>query len=157
MTGNEFDSMMNVVYARWNAKSYPEPVRNRIWYFVKDLPIKSFESIIYALIDVSRYAPMPHEFKMLAYAEKDRLGISKNVEPESKPWKDAACKSCLDSGNLFIIRLPEYESWAKWGHGVVRCDCIVGRKRPACQGSIWNSVIEKSYKKFCYAQGEWAQ
>lgn len=141
MNGGEFDSLMNIVYSRWNAKAYPEAVRNRIWFFVKDIPAKSFERIIYILLDTQRAAPMPQEFKMLAYAEKDALGIRTAREPETKSSREAKCWDCGDSGNLFV------ESPNGKKNAVMRCHCEVGRARPNAHGAIWTNSFANTWVK----------
>lgn len=152
MTTYEFDTLMNVVYSRWGDKNYPMVVRERIWYFVRELPQKSFEKMIYILIDTQRAAPMPNEFKMLAYGEKDALGIKGNKEPEGKQSCDAKCWDCGDSGNLFVRHKIKNSS------GVVRCHCPVGSSRPRNQGLQWSDVVAKTYAKepvFQFGQGNW--
>jgi len=150
---NEFDTLMNIVYSRWGAKSYPTPVKERIWYFVKELPQRSFETIIYALLDTSRYAPMPQEFKMLAYGEKDRLGLRKSKEIESKPSAEAKCWDCADGGNLFTRHRTKGTS------ATFRCHCQAGGTRSDAQGSRWSNafagthVIEPIYTK---GLGDWS-
>jgi hypothetical protein len=137
----EFDQLMNIVYSRWSDKAYPMPVKNRIWFFVKDLPQKSFEKIIYDLLDTQRYAPMPHEFRTLAYAEYGRLGLRLTKEPESKPSSEARCWDCGDSGNLFAVHR------AKNTTATFRCHCVIGAKRSVSQGAQWSLQWEKLFEK----------
>lgn len=147
MTENEFDTLMQIVYSRWGARSYPDAVKRRIWYFWHTLPQKSFEHAIYTLLDTSRAAPMPGEFKLLAYNERERLGLARDKESETKPSNEAKCFDCGDSGNLFISRKENYEAWARWKTGCIRCACEAGQRRPTVQGPIWNETIARSYDK----------
>lgn len=153
MTPTEFELLMQIVYSRWGAKAYPEPVKRRIWYFCHELPQKSFENIIYRLLDSSRAAPMPNEFKMLAYSEKDRIGIRTAKEPETKPSTEAKCWDCGDAGNLFAHR-TDNESI----HAVFRCGCPVGYSRPKGQGAQWNDFFARAWTKepiYRKCQGDW--
>lgn len=139
MTANEFDTGMNLIYSRWDKKSYPEQLRMRIWYHCQVLPYKSFEKIILTLMDTSRYAPMPNEFRILAHAERERLGLSDDGEPKCKPSNEAKCWICADSGNLFAIH-RENKSTATF-----RCSCSVGASRPVAQGTQWNNSFGLTY------------
>ncbi len=141
MTQPEFDTLMNIVYSRWGAKSYPSMVVQRIWYFWKDLPQKSFEKAIYTLLDTQKYSPMPSEFKMLAYSERDALGLRKNNEPESKPSAAAKCWDCADSGNLFAYNTKRNSG------AVFRCHCEAGAKRAPSQGVQWAEHYAPQYEK----------
>lgn len=140
MTPHEFDTLMNVAKSRWGEKAYPNVIKDRIWFFVKDLPVRSFERMVYTLFDVSRYAPMPQEFKMLAYAEKERLGIKGKAEPETKPSHMAKCQDCGDSGNLFARHKRNNTS------ATFRCHCQAGSSRPQAQGAQWNNYWAQQYE-----------
>jgi hypothetical protein len=131
---------MRVVYSRWNEKAYPDVVKRRIWYFVGELPQKSFEKIIYTLLDTCRAAPMPNEFRMLAYAERDRLGLNSDKEPEVKPSREAKCWDCGDSGNLFATHKTKNTS------AVFRCHCKIGAERPVAQGAQWTREFARQWE-----------
>jgi hypothetical protein len=152
MTANEFDDGMNLIFTRWPAKQYPEPLRMRIWYHCQALPYKSFERIVLTLMDVSRAAPMPREFQILANIERDRIGLRGNAEPESQPSSEAKCWDCADSGNLFARhKAKNYE-------GVFRCHCEVGRRRPHTQGVQWSTQYTQWWTKdpaYVPGQGNW--
>lgn len=141
MTADEFDRGMALIYSRWDKKNYPEQLRLRIWYHCQILPFKSFERITLSLMDVSRTAPMPREFQLLAHAERDRLGLRGKTEPETLPSAQARCWDCGDSGNLFATHKVKRTS------AVFRCHCEVGSRRPAHQGAQWSSVFEASHEK----------
>lgn len=151
MTEHEYDQLMNVVYSRWGAKSYPPPVISRIWFYVRELPAKNFERIIYILLDTQRAAPMPNEFKMLGYAEKDALGIRTAKEAETKPSKEAKCWDCGDSGNLFVRHKRKDFS------ACMRCHCEQGRKRAPAQGEQWSEIYAQWWEKLprYTNEGDW--
>jgi hypothetical protein len=152
VTPYEFDTLMNIAYSRWSAKSYPLAVRERIWFFVKDLPQKAFEKIIYILLDTQRSAPMPNEFKMLAYGERDALGIKQNSEPQTKPSSEAKCWACGDAGNLFI------QHKTKKITAVTRCSCTAGTARTSAQGPQWDERLASIYNIvpiYSKGQGNW--
>ena len=141
-----FKHEMQRMYSLFGDKSYPEERLRSIWRACKDLPDDSFRWIVSTFIDTQKYAPLPKDFKELAYREKVRLGIQ-TKEAETKPFKEANCKECGDSGNLFVVRRENHEPWAKWERGMMRCYCEVGRRRPASQGPIFNDHIARSYEK----------
>ncbi len=146
MTEYYFEEQMSRMRSLFGEKSYPKERLNSIWRTCAVLPNESFKFIVDRFVDSARTAPLPEEFKKLAYEEKKRLGIEYK-EPETLPSKEADCWDCGDSGNLFIFRKETFEPWAKWGDGVIRCHCKVGRARPISQGPIWNSQWETSYSK----------
>lgn len=144
MTEYYFKEEMKRMYSLFGEKSYPEERLKSIWRTCQTLPNESFRGIVNRFVDSSKAAPLPDEFKKLAYEEKKRLGIEIK-EPESKPSAEAQCWDCGDSGNLKILRRETFEAWAKFPEGTIRCQCEVGQKRPVSQGPIWNSQIAKSY------------
>lgn len=153
MNDLEFEQVMRIVTGRWSEKAYPHPVVQRIWYFVKDLPRENFEIIVFKLLDSARAAPMPNEFRTLAYIERDRLGISRVKEPETKPSSEAKCWDCGDSGNLFATHKQNKSS------ATFRCHCPAGTARPASQGAQWNAKWEAVYEKdpvYLGLKGNWA-
>lgn len=157
MTDFVFKKEMQRMYSLFGEKAYPQERLWSIWKACKDLPDDSFRWIVNTFIDTCKYAPLPKEFKELAYREKVRLGIEVK-EPETKRFHECSCKDCGDSGNLFVVRKEQFEPWAKWPRGVIRCDCEVGRKRPASQGPIWNQAIGRSYDKdsiHLNVKGDW--
>lgn len=152
MTGPEFDTGMNLIYSRWGQKNYPEQLRARIWYHCNILPYKSFEKIVLTLMDTSRAAPMPNEFRILAHAERDRLGLRGVGEAETKHSSQADCWDCGDSGNLAI------ETHQGHMRGTLRCHCQAGRARPNAQGAIWSQSFEAKWRKlpqYEKGKGDW--
>ena len=158
MTGDHFENQMIRMYDLFGKKSYPQSRTDSIWNACRILPNESFTWMINIFIDSAKTAPLPKEFKELAYREKVRLGIEIK-EPETKPMRESLCKDCGDSGNLFVTRKETYEAWAKWPTAVIRCFCEAGRKRPASQGPIYHEAVARSYEKnsiHLNVQGDWA-
>lgn len=146
MTEYYFKEEMKRMYSLFGEKSYPEERLKSIWRTCQTLPNESFRGIVNRFVDSSKAAPLPDEFKKLAYEEKKRLGIEVK-EPESKPSNEAKCWDCADSGNLSIYRKDVFEPWAKTPSGTIRCHCEVGRKRPVSQGPVWTPQWANSYSK----------
>ncbi len=148
MSPDEFQIGVNMMYSRWGQKAYPEQVIARVWHHCQTLPYKSFERMVLTLMDLSRAAPMPREFQLMANTERDRLGLRGKGESESVPSAQAKCWDCADSGNLFAHhKTKNYE-------GVFRCHCEVGRRRPNAQGAIWTEQYNAWWTKLpAYAKG----
>lgn len=155
MTIGEFDGLMNVIYARWSAKAYPEVVKKRIWYYCEMLPVTSFEKIIYVLIDSAKSAPTPRDFQTQAHLERDRLGLWESNDPTNPPVKpsaEAKCWDCADAGWLYTSHKFSNYTFS------FRCHCPAGAVRPAGQGPIWTNAwatthqIEPIYPN---AKGDW--
>lgn len=139
----EFDGLMNVIFARWPAKSYPPVVQERIWHYCSMLPAQSFERIVYALLDSAKSAPTPREFQTQAHIERDRLGLwedSDPSDPKPKPSADAKCWDCADAGHLFTSHKFNNYTFS------FRCHCPAGAKRPACQGPIWTNAWSTTHR-----------
>jgi hypothetical protein len=100
MTLADFDREMKPLEERWKS-AFPNPVRTRIYSFVRDLGPISFQRIVRSMLDTQRVAPLPKDFLEAAGNERKK-SFDRKPTQEFKPI-DPNCHFCGDLGVIKAI------------------------------------------------------
>lgn len=96
-----------------------------IWDIVDGLAYPTVIAIVDGFISSAKHAPLPDDFKKAAHGFSGKQKRNYALG-EVKPFEEAHCKDCGDSGLIRLQRKYGHDEWARYDSGSAPCHCHRG-------------------------------
>lgn len=151
---DQFQLQIDRLSDTFGERHFPDQRTHMMWGSVEGIEYATVISIVDGFIRSSKYAPLPADFSQ-AVCDATKGSKIKYALGDIQPPALAQCLDCRDSGFVRLVRLPQFETWAKWDSGSTPCHCGRGRelinkakaraKNPFTLGPQFGDHWRKSY------------